>query len=61
MENWIEEEWQDPRRPPRLPRRRAMVGLALPVVAGTATGICATISPAWFWGAGALLLLPLFV
>ena len=38
-----------------------MVGLALPVVAGTATGICATISPAWFWGAGALLLLPLFV
>ncbi len=38
-----------------------MVGLALPVVAGTATGICAPISPAWFWGAGALLLLPLFV
>ncbi len=38
-----------------------MVGLALPVVAGAATGICATISPAWFWGAGALLLLPLFV
>ena len=33
---------------------------ALPVVAGTATGICATISPAWFWGAGALLLLPLY-
>ena len=38
-----------------------MVGLAVPVVAGTATGICATVSPAWFWGAGALLLLPLFV
>ena len=38
-----------------------MVGLALPVVAGTATGICATISPTWFWGAGAVLLLPLFV
>ena len=38
-----------------------MVGLALPVVAGAAAGICAPISPAWFWGAGAVLLLPLFV
>ena len=38
-----------------------MVGLALPIIAGTAAGICAPISPAWFWGAGAGLLLPLFV
>lgn len=38
-----------------------MVGLALPIVAGAAMGICAPVSPAWFWGAGALLLLPLFV
>ena len=38
-----------------------MVGLAFPVIAGTAAGICAPISPMWFWGAGALLLLPLFV
>mgnify|MGYP001765251537 CR=1 FL=1 len=45
----------------RPPRRRAMVGLAFPVVAGTAAGICAPVSPMVFWSAGALLLLPLFV
>jgi len=45
----------------RPPRRRAMVGLAFPAIAGTAVGICTPISPMWFWGAGALLLLPLFV
>lgn len=43
----------------RPPRRRVMVGLAFPVIAGTAVGICAPISPMWFWGAGTLLLLPL--
>ena len=61
MELWIEEELRglDSRRRP--PRRRAMVGLALPAIAGAAVGICAPISPLWFWGAGAVLLLPLFV
>lgn len=61
METWFEEEWREMRRPARASRRRAAVGVALPILAGTATGICAPVSPAWFWGAGALLLLPLFV
>lgn len=38
-----------------------MVGLAFPVIAGAAVGICTPISPLWFWGAGSVLLLPLFV
>lgn len=33
----------------------------MPVVAGVAVGLCAPISPLWFWGAGAGLLLPLFL
>lgn len=61
MEWWIEEEIRGLEARARPPRRRAMVGLALPVVAGAATGICAAVPPMWFWGAGALLLLPLFV
>jgi len=38
-----------------------MVGLAFPVMAGVAAGICSPISPMWFWGAGAFLLCPLFL
>jgi len=38
-----------------------MVGLAFPVIAGTAVGICASVSPMGFWGAGVLLLVPSFV
>lgn len=38
-----------------------MAGLAFPVIAGTAAGICAPISPAWFWGGAGILLLPLFL
>lgn len=61
MEWWIEEELQGAAGRMRPPRRRAMVGLSFPVIAGTAVGICAPISPMWFWGAGGLLLLPLFL
>ena len=61
MESWVEEEL--PRKGLRFrpPRRRAVAGLALPVIAGTAAGICAPISPLWFWGAAGILLLPLFL
>lgn len=38
-----------------------MAGIALAVVAGTATGLCAPIPAPWLWGAGAALVLPLFV
>jgi len=61
VDAWIEEElsgWGNSFLPPR---RRAMVGIAFPVIAGVAVGICSPISPLWFWGAAALLLLPLFV
>lgn len=61
MECWIEEELLGQRDRRRPPRRRAMVGLAFPVIAGTAVGICAPVSPVGFWVAGALLLLPLFL
>lgn len=61
MEWWIEEELRDAKGRGRLPRRRVMVGLALAVIVGTAAGIAAPLSPLWFWGAGGLLLLPLFV
>lgn len=61
MEFWIEEELRGQRDRRHPPRRRAMVGLALAVVAGTAVGICAPVSPMGFWGAGALVLLPLFL
>ena len=60
MEHWIEEEWQG-RGGRRPPRRRALVGVAIAVVAGTALGICAPVSPMVFWGAGAAGLLPLFL
>jgi competence protein ComEC len=60
VELWIEEELRGLDSRPRPPRRRAMVGLAIPVMAGAAVGICTPISPMWLWGAGALLLLPLF-
>jgi len=61
MEAWIEEElrgWGHPLIPPR---RRAMVGLLFPVVAGTAVGLTWPFSPMWFWGAAALIILPLFL
>lgn len=61
MESWIEEEWRWTDGRLRPPRRRAMVGLTFPIVAGTAVGICAPIPSMVFWGAGALLLLPLFI
>lgn len=61
MEFWIEDElrWLNPRVRP--PRRRVLAGLAFPVMAGTAAGMGLPVAPMWFWGAGALLLLPLFV
>ena len=61
MEPWIEEELRGMECRRRPPRRRAMVGLAFPIIAGTAVGICTPISPMWFWAVGALLVLPLFV
>lgn len=61
MELWIEEELKGMDSRQRPPRRRAMVGLAFPGVVGTAIGLCAPISSMWFWGAGALLLPPLFL
>ena len=61
MEWWIEEELRGAGGRTRPPRRRAMVGLAFPAIAGTALGLGAPISPMWFWGAGALLLPPLFL
>ena len=61
MEFWIDEELRGVARGPRPPRRRVAVGLAFPVVAGAAVGIYAPISPLWFLGAGAILLLPLFI
>ena len=38
-----------------------MAGLAFPVIAGTAVGICAPVSPMWFWGAAGVLLPLLFL
>ncbi len=61
MELWVEEELRGQEEGRRPPRRRAMVGLAFPIIAGTAAGICAPIPPMWLWGAGAVLLLPLFI
>jgi len=47
------------RRPAARPaRRRGAVGLALPIVAGAAAGICVPAPPALFWGIGALGLVP---
>ncbi len=61
MELWMDEEyrWSAGRRRP--PRRRAMVGLAIPIMAGTAAGIAADASPLWFLGVGGALLLPLLI
>ena len=61
VERWPEEEMRGTRGRMRPPRRRAMLGLAFPVLAGTAIGLCAPISSMWFWGAGFLLLLPRFL
>ncbi len=61
METWIDEELQSLPRAIHPPRRRALVGIALAVIGGTGVGLCAQASALWFWGAGALLLLPLFV
>lgn len=61
MDSWVEEELRGAKSRERPPRRRGIVGLALPVIAGTAAGICAPVSPLWFLGAGTALLLPLFV
>ncbi len=61
MDNWIEEEMQGWSGGVRPPRRRPMVGLAVAVVAGTATGLCVPLPAPWLWGAGAALVLPLFV
>ena len=61
MELWIENELQAQAQGPRAPRRRVMAGLVLPVVGGAVAGLCAPVSPVWFLGAGALLLLPNFL
>ena len=61
MESWIDDELQSMPRAAHPPRRRALVGITLAVIAGTATGICAKVSAVWFLGVGAFLLLPLFV
>lgn len=61
MECWMDEEYRWNAGRMRPPRRRAMVGLAMPLMAGTAAGMAAPFSPLWFLGAGALLLLPLFL
>jgi len=61
VDAWIEEElrgWGSPFIPSR---RRAMVGLLFPVVAGAAVGICWAHSPMWFWGVAFLLILLLFI
>jgi len=45
----------------RPPRPRGMVGLLVPVIAGTAAGLCVPLSPVWFWAGGMGLVLPLFL
>ncbi|NLB66238.1 MAG: DNA internalization-related competence protein ComEC/Rec2 [Lentisphaerae bacterium] len=61
MEYWLAEapHWGGGRVRP--PRRRAMVGTAMVLIAGTVVGISVPFSMLWFWVPGALLLLPLFV
>lgn len=61
MEHWIDEEMPWRLGQSRPPRRRPLVGIALAVVAGTATGLCVPVPAPWLWGAGAALVLPLFV
>lgn len=62
MEGWIEDELRVVQgHAGRSPRRRAMVGLSVAILAGTAVGLQVPCSPIWFLGAGGLLLLPLFL
>ena len=61
MEYWIEEELRAQGGRSRPPRRRAMVGLALVVVAGTAVGIGVPLPSIGFLGAGAAMLPLLFL
>lgn len=61
MEFWLDNEVSGLAHGLRPPRRRAMVGTAMAVVAGTAAGIAASFSSLWFLGVGASLLMPIFL
>ncbi len=61
MEFWLDSEVSGLAHGLRPPRRRAMVGIAMAVVAGTAAGIAASFSSLWFFGVGASLLMPIFL
>ncbi len=61
MEYWLDETVPWAAGGLRPSRRRAMVGIAIPLVAGTAAGIALPLPPLVFWTIGALLLLPLLV
>ncbi len=62
VEWWIEDELRAVQKTKRRPpRRRAMVGLSVAILAGTAVGLQVPCPPLWLLGAGGLLLLPLFL
>lgn len=61
MEFWLDEECGRRAERKHPPRRRPLAGLSLAVTGGAAAGIGAGFSAAWFLGAGALLLPPLFL
>jgi len=61
VEYWLDETVPWAAGGLRPSRRRAMVGIAIPLVAGTAAGIALPLPPLVFWTIGALLLLPLLV
>ena len=61
VEFWLDEECGRRAERKHPPRRRPLAGLSLAVTGGAAAGIGAGFSAAWFLGAGALLLPPLFL
>lgn len=61
MDIWIDDELQEIVKSTLPPRRRPLVGVTLFVILGVAVGLVTPVSPMWFWGVGALLILPLFV